>query len=80
MIDVDQKVLKLRQSYSIKGTRPVVVDVLKGDYPYIGRYLLTITEDYLYFYQLGLFYNYVKYKPKSLPYRYTRGLILYHSF
>lgn len=65
MIDIDEKVSKLRLSHGIKGSRPVVVDVLKGDYPYIGRYLLTITDDSIYFYQLGLFFNYVKYKPKD---------------
>ena len=65
MIDIDEKVSKLRLSHGIKGIRPVVVDVLKGDYPYIGRYLLTITDDSIYFYQLGLFFNYVKYKPKD---------------
>ena len=65
MIDIDEKVSSLRLSHNIKGSRPVIIDILKGNYPYIGRYLLTITDDGLYFYQLGLFYNYVKYKPKD---------------
>ena len=58
MIDIDQKTLQLRQISILKGSRPVIIKILKGDYPYKGRYLLTIGEDSIYFYQLGLFYNY----------------------
>ena len=58
MIDIDEKTLQLRQISIIKGNRPVIIKILKGGYPYKGRYLLTIGEDSLYFYQLGLFYNY----------------------
>ena len=57
MIDVDKKTFQIRQSGLIRGIRPVIVKVLKGDYPYKGRYLLTKTDEALYFYQLGLFYN-----------------------
>ena len=60
MIDVDAKTLQLRQINIIKGIRPVIIKILKGNYPYKGRYLLTIGDDCIYFYQLGLFYNYKK--------------------
>ena len=60
MIDIDEKVLKLRHSHSIKGNKFVIVNILKGDHAYKGRYLLSITDDSIYFYQLGLFYNYKK--------------------
>ena len=74
MIDIDEKVSKLRRSYFTKGSNPVIIDVLKGDYPYIGRYLLTAADDGLYFYQLGLFYNHVKYKPKDFKISYDKLL------
>ena len=44
MIDIDQKTLQLRQISILKGSRPVIIKILKGDYPYKGRYLLTIGE------------------------------------
>ena len=62
MIDVDNKVLDLRQRNFIKGNRPVLINILKGDYPYKGKYLLTIFDEAIYFYQLNFFYNYKRKK------------------
>ena len=62
MIDVDNKVLNLRQINLLKGSRPVIIKILKGDYPYKGKYLLTVCDEAIYFYQLNFFYNYKKKK------------------
>lgn len=70
MIDVDKKTLQIRQSGLIRGIRPVIVKILKGNYPYKGRYLLTMTDEGLCFFQLGLFYNIKKKKAADfkIPY------------
>ena len=33
MVDVDQKTIELRQIGVIKGSRPVLIKILKGNYP-----------------------------------------------
>ena len=75
MIDVDDKVFALRQRNCIKGSRPVLINVLKGNYPYKGKYLLTICDDSIYFYQLSFFYNYKKKKAVDfkIPYDNLEG-------
>ena len=52
MIDLKSKGIKLRQLGFIKGVRPVFVKILKGEYSYKGKYLLTTLDDSIYFYQL----------------------------
>jgi len=58
MIDFQEQALKLKQSGVVRGLRPVFIKILKGDYPYKGKYLITIDDDKLRFYQLGFNYRY----------------------
>ena len=58
MIDVDQRTIELRQLGVMKGNRPVLIQILKGDYPYKGKYALLYNEDGIYFYQLKFGYKY----------------------
>ena len=75
MIDVDQRTIELRQIGGIKGSRPVLINILKGDYPYKGKYALLINDDCIHFYQLNFRY---KYKGKKavdfmIPYQHLEG-------
>ncbi len=58
MIDVDQRSIELRQLGVMKGNRPVLIKVLKGNYPYKGKYALLFGDDCIYFYQLKMGYKY----------------------
>ena len=58
MIDVDQRTIELRQLGVMKGSRPVLINVLKGQYPYKGKYALLFNDDCIYFYQLKAGYKY----------------------
>ena len=75
MIEVDDLTLKLRKIGVMKGSRPVLVKILKGNYPYKGKYALLFSDDCVYFYQLNFFY---KYKGKKavdfmIPYQNLTG-------
>ena len=58
MIDVDQRTVEIRQINGIKGQRPVLIKILKGPYPYKGKYCLLFGEDHINFYQLKGNYRY----------------------
>ena len=58
MLDVNKKILELRQTGLIKGSRPVIIKILKGNHSYSGKYLLTIGEDSLHFQHLSFTYNF----------------------
>jgi hypothetical protein len=60
MIDVDQKTIHLRQMGVTQGVRPVIIKVMKGDYPYKGNYVLSSGDEYIYFSHLNFRYNYKK--------------------
>ena len=44
MVDVEQKTIELRQTGVIKGSRPVLIKIMKGNYPYKGKYALLFNE------------------------------------
>ena len=62
MIDVDQRTIELRQEGFMKGVRPVIIDIIKGGYPYKGKYVMCYAEDCIYFYQLDGGYRYRPHK------------------
>ena len=62
MVDVDQRTIELRQLGVFKGSRPVLVKVLKGKYPYKGKYALLVNDDCINFYQLKANYGFKKKK------------------
>lgn len=70
MVDVDQKTIELRQIGVIKGSRPILIKVIKGNYPYKGKYALLFNDDCIYFYHLTFFYNYKGNKARDfmIPY------------
>ena len=58
MIDVDQRTIQLRQLGVVQGNRPVIIKVMKGDYPYKGNYVLSTGDDYIYFCHLNFRHRY----------------------
>lgn len=58
MIDVEERTIKLRQAGVVQGVKPVIINVLKGNYPYKGKYVLSIGEECIYFSQLNFRYLY----------------------
>ena len=62
MIDVNQKTIYLRQIGVIKGVRPVLIKLIKGNYPYKGNYVLSFDDEYIYFSHLNVLFNYKKRK------------------
>ena len=75
MIDIDSRAIALRKLGVIQGNRPVLIKVLKGPYPYKGKYALLVNDDCVHFYQLN--FNY-KYKGKKaidfmIPYQHLEG-------
>ena len=75
MIDVDQRTIELRQLGVFKGSRPVLIKVLKGNYPYKGKYALLVNDDCINFYQLSFRYKYKKNKAVDfmIPYQHLEG-------
>lgn len=71
MIDVDQRTLELRQVGGIKGQRPLLADVLKGPYPYKGKYAVLFTDEFINFYQLKGNYKYKGEKAVDFKIAYT---------
>ena len=78
MSRLKEKTLYLRNQGVMKGGRPVFTKVLKGNYPYKGKYITTTSEEGIYFYQLSLLDKFKK-KGKNfiieynnlIGYRYT---------
>ena len=62
MIDVDAKTLNLRQIGVTQGVRPVIIKIIKGDYPYKGNYVLSVGDEFIFFNHLNFRYNYKKKK------------------
>ena len=58
MIDLSQRAIELRQYGIIKGSRPIFLKIEKGNYNYRGKYVMTIEEEHLHFYQLKFNYGY----------------------
>ena len=58
MIDLKDRAQELRNNGIIKGKRPLFVDIVKGNYPYKGRYIVTYDEIGLTFCQLKRNYSY----------------------
>ena len=58
MIDLKAKLINIRQIGFFKGNRPLFIKVLKGNYAYKGKYLLTVTEESINFYQLKFNYGF----------------------
>ena len=58
MIDVNSRALELRQLGILRGTRPLLIKILKGDYPYVGEHVLTIDDEHIYLFKLNKKYMY----------------------
>lgn len=71
MIDVDQRAIEIRQINGIKGQRPVLVNILRGPYPYKGKYAVLYSDDYINFYQLKGNYTYKGAKAIDFKIAYT---------
>lgn len=70
MIDLKERAIALRQYGIIKGIRPIFIKIEKGDYPYKGKYVMTIEDEHLHFYQLGWKYRYKGKKARDFLIRY----------
>lgn len=58
MINLKEKLIHLRQIGFMKGNRPLFIKIKKGNYEYKGKYILTISDDAINFYQLRYNYNF----------------------
>lgn len=58
MINFHDEIIKLKASGQIIGKRPVYIDIQKGDHNYKGKYLLTIDDKKLQFYELKKNYKF----------------------
>ena len=54
MIDVDAKTLQLRKMCVTQGVRPVIIKIIKGNYPYKGNYVLSVGDEFIYFSHLNI--------------------------
>ena len=72
MVDIDSRAITLRQVGILQGSRPVLIKVLKGPYPYKGNHAVTFADDYLYFYQLTKRYTYKGKKARDFKIDYDR--------
>lgn len=52
MIDFQDYFVLVRQQKLVKGSKPVYLEIVKGNHPYKGYYMLTIDEDIIHFYEL----------------------------
>ena len=80
MIDLKAKLINLRQLGFMKGVRPLFVKILKGGYTYKGKYVLTTTEDSIYFYQLKGNYNFKGKKSVNFLIDFSNLVGFRHSF
>lgn len=61
MLDFKEQALKLRKMGFMQGQRPLMIKILKSkEYSYRKKYVVTICDKGLYFYQLNFKYNYKK--------------------
>ena len=80
MIDLKAKLIKIRQLGVLQGTRPLFVKILKGNYPYKGKYILTLTDESIYFYQLKHNYNFKGKKATVFAIEFDKLIGFRHSF
>ena len=52
MIDFHKEIIRLKSIGAISGQRPIYIEIQKGEYKFVGKYLLAIDKDRLVFYQL----------------------------
>lgn len=57
-VDFQARAIEVRSLGFMKGHRPLFIKILKGDYPYEGKYVVSFADDELYFYQLRFRYHY----------------------
>ena len=57
-IDFQERAIEVRSLGFMKGHRPLFIQILKGNYPYKGKYVASFAEEGLYFYQLKFRYHY----------------------
>ena len=65
MIDLKERLLELRHAGIIKGNRPIFIDIQKGNYPYQKKYVVTIEDEHLHFYQTKGNYRYLGEKARD---------------
>lgn len=65
MIDLKERLLELRHAVIIKGNRPIFINIQKGDYPYQKKYVVTIEDEHLHFYQTKGNYRYLGEKARD---------------
>jgi hypothetical protein len=80
MIDLKAKLINIRQIGFFKGNRPLFIKVLKGNYQYKGKYLLTLTDESIYFYQLKFNYGFKKNNPINFLIDFNNLVGFRHSF
>jgi hypothetical protein len=57
-VDLQDRAIEVRSLGFMKGLRPLFIKVLKGPYPYKGKYVASFADEELYFYQLKGRYHY----------------------
>ena len=60
MIDVDARAIELRKLGVLRGTRPVLIKILPGEYPYEGHHVLTFDDEHIYLFKLSKRFTYKK--------------------
>lgn len=80
MIDLKAKLIYIRQLGILKGNRPLFIKILKGNYEYKGKYILTLTDNEIIFYQLKSNYNFKKRNPINFLIDYNNLTGFRHSF
>ena len=80
MVDLKAISIRLRQLGFMKGSRPVFNKVLKGGYPYKGKYVATITDTSIHFYQLKFNYGFKRKNPNNFLIEYDNLTGFRHSF
>ena len=80
MIDLKARLINLRQIGFMKGNRPLFIKILKGQYPYKGKYILTITDDDITFYQLKFNYGFKRKNPINFLIDFNNLVGFRHSF
>lgn len=80
MIDLKAKLISLRQLGILKGNRPLFIKIIKGNYAYKGKYVLTTTEEFINFYQLKFNYSFKRKNPINFLIDYNNLIGFRHSF